>query len=94
MTKWNRIARVPLWTCLIYLGAGVTAWAETTAEEARPGASPKVIACMTACELTQMACLQGPNGVPPERRTIKEINAFRACNLTEERCDHRCRRSK
>jgi hypothetical protein len=52
---------------------------DTTAEEARPGASPKVIACMTACELTQMACLQGPNGVPPERRTIKEINAFRAC---------------
>jgi hypothetical protein len=88
------MARAPLWACLICLGAGATAWAETTAQEAGPKASPKAIACMTACEQTQMACLQAPNAMPPERRTIKEINAVRACNLTEERCDHRCRRSK
>jgi hypothetical protein len=94
MTKWSRIVRVSLWACLICLGAGVTAWAQTTAKEAGPGSPPKVIACMTACEQAQMACLQGPNAVPPERRTIKEINVVRACNLTEERCDHRCRRRK
>ena len=94
MTKWSKLARAPLWACLIYLGAGVTAWGATTAQEAGPKASPKAIACMTACEQTQMACLQGPNAVPPERRTIKEINTVRACNLTEERCDHRCRRIK
>jgi hypothetical protein len=89
-------------TCIAYVIASIMAYilaiapaaAETTAQEAGPGATPKVIACMTACEQAQMACLQVPSGVPPERRTVKEINAFRACNQTEERCDHRCRRSK
>jgi hypothetical protein len=67
MTKRTSMARVLQWACLVYLGAVVTAGAETTAEEAGRGASPKVIACMTACEQTQMTCLQGPTQVPPER---------------------------
>jgi hypothetical protein len=68
--------------------------AASPASEAGPGASPKVIACMAACEQTQMTCLQGPSSVPPQARTIKDINTFRACNRTEEVCDHRCRKVK
>jgi hypothetical protein len=95
MTKWTpHLLRVLQGACIMYVAVVAPAGAATTAEEAGPKATPKIIACMAACEQAQMACLQGPSGVPPERRTIKDINAFRSCNQTEERCDHRCRHSK
>ena len=78
-------------SCLIYAGITAIAEAQPAAKEAGPGASPKMIACMTACEQTQMTCLQGALQVPAGQRTIKEINQARACNRAEERCDHRCR---
>jgi hypothetical protein len=78
--------------CII--GIGTVAGAGAAGSEAGSGASPKVIACMAACEQNQMTCLQGPAQVPPERRTIKDINTFRACNRAEETCDHRCRKAK
>jgi hypothetical protein len=77
---------------MLYLGTVVAAVAAgTAATEAGPGATPRTIACMTACEQTQMTCLQGAMQTPVERRTIKDINTARACNRAEERCDHRCR---
>jgi hypothetical protein len=85
------MTRVLQRACLIYLAAVVTAGAQTAAQEAGPKATPKQIACMTACEETQMTCLQGPMQVPAGQRTIKDINSFRACNRAEETCDHRCR---
>jgi len=95
MTKWPRACYGLLQGAMIMCVAAMApAGAATTAQEAGPKATPKVIACMAACEQAQMACLQGPSAVPPERRTIKDINAFRACNRTEETCDHRCRRIK
>jgi hypothetical protein len=81
----------------LYAGTIAPAVAQPAAKEAGPGASPKVVACMTACEQTQMTCLQGAIQAlqtPVERRTIKDINQARACNRAEERCDHQCRRSK
>jgi hypothetical protein len=80
--------------CAVYAGTIAIAQAQPAAKEAGPGAPPKVIACMTACEQTQMMCLQGTLQMPLERRTIKEINQARACNRTEERCDHRCRSAR
>jgi hypothetical protein len=80
--------------CVIYIGTVAAAAAQSAATEAGPGAPPKMIACMTACEQTQMTCLQGPAQTPPERRTIKDINTVRACNRAEERCDRQCRTRK
>jgi len=94
MMKSASRAWMSLCAGMIYIGTVAAAGAATAAQEAGPGATPKMIACMVACEQTQMACLQGPLQVPPERRTIKDINTFRACNRAEETCDHRCRRSK
>jgi hypothetical protein len=79
--------------CIIGVAA-VAAGAATPGSEAGPRASPKLIACMAACEQTQMGCLQGATQIPPEKRTIKDINAFRTCNRAEETCDHRCRKAK
>ena len=84
-----KIALLLLTACIVNLA---TVSLSRAASEAGPGASAKLIACMTACEQTQMACLQGPAQIPPERRTIKEINTSRACNRAEEICDHRCRK--
>src|SRR3979411_68567 len=84
MTEWTRPLRVLQGACMLYVAAAAPAGAATSAEEARAKGTPKIIACMAACEQAQMMCLQGPAAVPPERRTIKDINAFRACNQTEE----------
>ena len=80
--------------CAVYAGTIAVAQVQPAAKEAGPGAPPKMIACMTGCEQTQMMCLQGTLQVPLERRTIKEINQARACNRTEESCDRRCRTSR
>jgi len=80
--------------CAVYAGSIAIAQAQPAAKEAGPGAPPKVIACMTACEQTQMMCLQAALQIPVEQRTIKEINQARTCNRTEERCDRRCRSSR
>ena len=77
--------------CAVYAGTIAAAQAQPAAKEAGPGAPPRVIACMTGCEQTQMMCLQGNLQGPLDQRTIKEINQARACNRTEERCDRRCR---
>lgn len=91
MNKWSKVRRSLGTSLILYAGMIAMAHAQTAAKEAGPGASPKMIACMNACEQTQMACLQGVLQVPVERRTIKDINQARACNRTEERCDHKCR---
>jgi hypothetical protein len=70
--------------CLIYLGAA--------GEAAAAAASPKLIACLNACEQVQTACLQPPLQIPREQRTIKELNVMRACNVTDVKCDRRCRK--
>ena len=92
MANSIRMTLVFVTACVIEIVITGGANAQNAATEAGPGASAKVIACMTACEQTQMACLQGATQVPPERRTIKDINAFNACNRAEEVCDHRCRK--
>ena len=95
MTTRNAIGWALGCACIVYLGTAVAAApAPTAAAEAGPGASPRTIACMTACEQTQMTCLQGALQTPVEQRTIKEINTARACNRAEETCDRRCRRSR
>jgi C4-dicarboxylate transporter len=95
MITRNTLGRALSCACIIYLATAAAAVAASTAAtEAGPGASPKVIACMTACEQTQMTCLQGALQTPVEKRTIKDINTARACNRAEERCDHRCRSNK
>jgi hypothetical protein len=91
VAKSIRMMLLPIITGITAVGSVAVA---NPASEAGPGASPKVIACMAACEQTQMTCLQGPSSVPPQQRTIKDINTFRACNRTEEVCDHRCRKVK
>ena len=94
MDKRVKVAVVLQLASVFCLGLMQPARAETAAQEAGPKATSKQIACMTACEQTQMTCLQGPTQVPAGQRTIKDINAFRACNRAEETCDHRCRRMK
>jgi hypothetical protein len=95
MMALGSVGRTLICSGLIYLAAAVAAGAAgTAATEAGPGASPKVIACMTACEQTQMACLQGALQTPVAQRTIKDINTARACNRAEETCDRRCRKAK
>jgi hypothetical protein len=90
-SRWGRALAC---ACAVYAGTTAIAQAQPAAKEAGPGVPAKVIACMTACEQTQMMCLQGTLQMPLERRTIKEINQARACNRTEERCDHRCRSAR
>jgi hypothetical protein len=92
VAKLIRMALPFMIACIVNLGTLSVGRAANSGSEAGPGASAKVIACMTACEQTQMACLQGPAQIPPAQRTIKDINASRACNRAEEVCDHRCRR--
>jgi len=91
MAKSIRMTLMLVIACIIGIGTIARAGAENAVSEAGPGASPKVIACMTACEQTEMACLQGPAQIAPEQRTVKDINIFRACNRAEEVCDRRCR---
>ena len=91
MNKLRRMRRLVGTGLILHVGMVAMAQAQTAAKEAGPGAPPKMIACMNACEQTQMACLQGVLQVPVERRTIKDINQGRACTRAEERCDHKCR---
>ena len=81
MTK-RTMARMFQCACIIYMGAVVEAGAAPTA---------KVIACLNACEQVQHACAQPTLQMPPERRTIKDLNVLRACNQADGRCDRRCR---
>jgi hypothetical protein len=90
MTRKRSMAWMVKTACITIIGT-VGAAAQPAATEAGPGAPPKMIACMIACEQTQMSCLQGPTQIPPERQTIKDINTVRACNRAEETCDRRCR---
>jgi hypothetical protein len=90
----NAIRRALGCACIVCFATGALAATPDTAAEAGPKATPKMIACMTACEQTQMTCLQGALETPVEQRTIKQINTARACNRTEERCDHRCRNTR
>jgi len=80
--------------CVAYAATIAIAGAQSAPKEAGPRASPKVIACMTACEQTQMTCLQGALKTPAERRTVMDINQGRACNRAEEKCDRRCRSAR
>jgi hypothetical protein len=92
VTKSVRLTALLVIACFTAILSIAGASAQNAAKEAGPGASAKLIACMTACEQTQMTCLQAVSQVPPGRRTIKDINAFNACNRTEEVCDRRCRK--
>jgi len=84
MAKRSTMVRRLQCACVIYLGVLV----EVSAAAAP---TPKVIACLNACEQVQIECMRQPLQMPPEQRTIKELNAIRACNQTDVRCDHRCR---
>jgi hypothetical protein len=84
MTKGRRMAQLFQCACMIYAAA----MAEANAA-AKP--TPKVMACLSACEQVQTACLQQPLQVPHDQRTIKDYNNIRACNETDVKCDHRCR---
>jgi hypothetical protein len=84
MLDWIRVTRKLLCVCVLYAGA-------VAAAAAASAPSPKVIACLNACEQVQIACMRGPLQMPPEQRTIKELNIIRACNETDVRCDHKCR---
>lgn len=92
LAKSIRLTHLLLVACSTTILASSGASAQKAASEAGPRASAKLIACMTVCEETQMTCLQPISQVPPGHRTIKDINAFNACNRTEEVCDHRCRK--
>jgi hypothetical protein len=91
MSQCNNVPRALVSALVLYAGMVAPSQAQNSAKEVGPGASPKVIACMNACEQTQMGCLQNVLQIPIERRTIKDINQVHACNRTEERCDHQCR---
>ena len=84
MTRSVRTARAFQCGFLIYMMAVAEAGAA-----AAP--APKVIACLNACEQVQVACMQQPLQMPPEKRTIKELNIIRACNEADVTCDHHCR---
>jgi len=92
VAKSIRLTLLFVIACSTAMLAVAGASAQKATSEAGRGASAKLIACMTACEETQMTCLQGIAQVPRGQRTIKDINAFNACNRTEEVCDHRCRK--
>jgi hypothetical protein len=81
MTKRSMV-RMFQCVCIIYLGAVVAAGAAPT---------PKVVACLNACEQVQLACAQPTLQMSPEQRTIKDLNVVRACNASDLKCDHRCR---
>jgi hypothetical protein len=81
MTK-RSMARMFQCACVIYMGV---------AEEAGGAATPKLIACLNACEQVQLACAQPTLQLPPEQRTIKDLNIIRACNAADLKCDQRCR---
>ena len=82
MTK-NHMAWIIQCACLIYFGAVVEAGAATP--------SPKLLVCLNSCDEALMACVQSQLQKPILQRTIKEFNTVRACNLTEGKCDRRCR---
>jgi hypothetical protein len=84
MTKRNHMARIVQSACLIYLGVIAEASAAATP-------SPKLLACLNSCDEALMACVQPQLQKPVVQRTIKEFNIVRACNVTEGRCDRRCR---
>jgi hypothetical protein len=84
MTKRGRMAQTFQCACVIYMGALAQA-------SAAAPPTPKVIACLNACEQVQTACMQQPLQVPPAQRTIKDHNVIRACNEADVKCDHRCR---
>jgi hypothetical protein len=84
MIVWSRVTRKPLCVCVLYAGT-------VAAAAAASAPSPKVIACLNACEQVQTACMREPLQMPPAQRTIKELNIIRACNETDVRCDHKCR---
>jgi hypothetical protein len=92
LAKSIRLTHLLLIACSTTILAISGASAQKAASEAGSGASAKLIACMTVCEQTQMTCLQPIAQVPAGQRTIKDINAFNACNRTEEVCDRRCRK--
>jgi hypothetical protein len=67
----RNMARIFQCACIIYTGLVV---------DANAAATPKVIACLNACEQGQLACAQPTLQMPPEKRTIKDLNIVRACN--------------
>jgi hypothetical protein len=81
MTK-RSMARMLQCACMIYMGVVVEAGAAPT---------PKVLACLNACEQVQLACAQPTLQMSPEQRTIKDLNVIRACNAADLKCDRRCR---
>jgi hypothetical protein len=81
MTK-RSIARVFQCACMVYAGLVV---------EARAAPTPKVVACLNACEQVQLACAQPTLQMPADQRTIKDLNVIRACNAADLKCDRRCR---
>jgi hypothetical protein len=81
MTK-RSMARMLQCACVIFVGVVGEAGAADT---------PKIIACLNACEQVQIACAQPTLQMPPEQRTIKDFNIVRACNAADLKCDHRCR---
>jgi hypothetical protein len=84
MTRRN-MARMLQCVCIMYLGMVVAAGAAV---------SPKVLACLNACEQAQLACAQPTLQMAPEQRTIKDLNTVLACNAADIKCDHRCRVKK
>ena len=76
------MARMFQCACIIYTGLVV---------DANAAATPKVIACLNACEQVQLACAQPTLQMAPEKRTIKDLNIIRACNAADLKCDQRCR---
>ncbi len=90
MANSIRIILALVTVCVVIAGAN----AQNAVSEAGREAPPTMVACMSACEQTQMACLQGPAQISPERRTMKDFNTVLACNRAEEVCDHRCRKKK
>jgi hypothetical protein len=84
MAKWNHMAWIVQCAFLIYMGAVAEAGAA-------PTPSPKLLACLNSCDETLMACVQPELQKPVIQRTISEFNRVRACNVTEGRCDRRCR---
>jgi hypothetical protein len=84
MIDYIGMGRMFLCICVLYAGAVAEAGAAVAP-------SPKVIACLNACEQVQTACMRAPLQMPPEQRTIKELNIIRACNQADVRCDHQCR---
>jgi hypothetical protein len=85
MTKLNYTAWIVQCAFLIYMG-GVAGAVAASAP------NPKLLACLNSCDETLMACVQSELQKPVIERTIKEFNRVRACNVTEGRCDRRCRR--